>query len=38
MEEAIPLTTVENAISVILEDYKDRQNTADALSEGPIDL
>jgi hypothetical protein len=38
MEEAVPLATVENAISVILKDYKDRQNTADALSEGPIDL
>lgn len=37
MEEAVPMATVENAISVIHKDYKDRVNTADALSEGPID-
>lgn len=33
----MPLATVENAISVIHKDYKDRVNTADALTEGPID-
>lgn len=37
MEEAVPLATIENAIQVILKDYLDRQNSADMMSEGPID-
>jgi hypothetical protein len=37
MEEAVPLATIENSIQVIFKDYKDRQNTADAMSEGPIE-
>jgi len=37
MEEAVPLATIENAIQVILKDYIDRQNSADMMSEGPID-
>ena len=37
MDEAVPMATIENAINVIIQDYNDKVNSAEALSEGPIE-
>lgn len=37
MDEAVPMATIENAINVIIQDYTDKVNSAEALSEGPFD-